>query len=122
MRSSALLLLLSLLLIVISQTPADAAPRRALIPGGWNPIKDLSDPDVVDIANFAVAEHNKLLARSKRPTLGLSRVVKGQEQVVAGINYKLVIDASDGKRYEVIVFERAWEHVRKLTSFKLVKK
>lgn len=122
--SSALLLLLflSLFLIKFSQAHADAASRRALIPGGWSPIKNLSDPDVVAIANFAVSEHNKLLASSKKPLLGLSRIVKGKQQVVAGMNYKLVIEASDGKRYEVTVWEKVWEHVRKLTSFKLVKK
>ncbi|RRT59205.1 hypothetical protein B296_00014443 [Ensete ventricosum] len=95
--------------------------KLVLAVGGWTPIKNISDPDVGEIAEFAVAEHNHEAATN----LTLCKVVKGETQVVAGINYKLVLEAKDGgvgvvSEYEAVVWEKAWEHLRKLTSFELL--
>ncbi|RZR92335.1 hypothetical protein BHM03_00020643 [Ensete ventricosum] len=89
--------------------------------GGWTPIKNISDPDVGEIAEFAVAEHN----HEASTNLTLCKVVKGDTQEVAGINYKLVLEAKDGgvgvvSEYEAVVWEKTWEHFRKLTSFELL--
>lgn len=110
------ILLLPLILVV---TEALAATSKAL-PGGWQPIKDVNDPHVQEIAKFSVSEHNKLA----NTRLAFSKVVKGETQVVAGINYRLVVKAKDGgtmATYEAVVWEKAWEGFRKLTSFKPVK-
>ena len=114
-----LLLLLLPLFLSAEASPAVAGPgqRRSLIVGGWSPIANLSDPNVIEIAKFAVAEHNK----EANARLALIRVVKGETQLVSGVNYKLVIEAEDGgavKRYEAIVWEKAWENFKKLISFK----
>ncbi|XP_065022666.1 cysteine proteinase inhibitor 1-like [Musa acuminata AAA Group] len=98
-----------------------ASFHKLVIVGGWTPIKNISDPDVGEIAEFAVAEHN----HEAGTNLTLCKVVKGETQVVAGINYKLVIEAKDGgvgvvSEYEAVVWEKTWEHFRRLTSFKLL--
>ncbi|RWV83619.1 hypothetical protein GW17_00054739 [Ensete ventricosum] len=94
---------------------------EVLTVGGWTPIKNISDPDVGEIAEFAVAEHN----HEASTNLTLCKVVKGDTQEVAGINYKLVLEAKDGgvgvvSEYEAVVWEKTWEHFRKLTSFELL--
>ncbi|ONK59770.1 uncharacterized protein A4U43_C08F10460 [Asparagus officinalis] len=112
------LFLLPLLLAV----SASAASVRYLA-GGWTPIKNLNDKHVIDIANFAVSEYNN--NANSLAKLALSKVLKGETQVVAGINYKLVIETKSDKgvvrNYEVIVWEKEWEKFRQLTSFKPVK-
>ncbi|MCD7454462.1 hypothetical protein HAX54_024901 [Datura stramonium] len=62
--------------------------------GGWTPITDTKDRHVVEIGKFAVDQHNK----ESESNLVFKRVVKGETQVVAGTNYRLVISAKDGGR------------------------
>ncbi|CAL9135759.1 unnamed protein product [Musa acuminata var. zebrina] len=85
--------------------------------GSWTPV-DVNNPHVHDIAVFAVSEHNK---EAKEP-LTLVNVVQAQSQVVAGVNYKLLLVAKNEKGasagYEAVVWEKEWENFRKLTSFK----
>ncbi|KAI6704644.1 hypothetical protein NL676_007606 [Syzygium grande] len=53
--------------------------------------------------------------------LVLEKVVRGETQVMSGTNYRLVIQVKDGaetKSYEAIVFDKPWDYVRRLTSFK----
>ena len=109
------LILLSLL--VFASVSALAAARLGGIVGGWTPIKDIkNDPHVAEIAEYAVTEYDKRSGAN----LKLVKVVKGETQVVAGINYRLVLKAKDGSKttdYEAVVWEKAWEHFRNLTSF-----
>ncbi|PHT30855.1 Cysteine proteinase inhibitor 1 [Capsicum baccatum] len=85
--------------------------------GGWTPINDLNARDVVAIGQFAVNEHNKEAGTK----LEYQSIAKGESQVVAGTNYRLVINAKDGnyaRKYLAIVWDKPWEKVKKLTSFK----
>ncbi|KAM3283477.1 hypothetical protein P3S67_027122 [Capsicum chacoense] len=85
--------------------------------GGWTPINDLNALDVVAIGQFAVNEHNKEAGTK----LEYQSIAKGESQVVAGTNYRLVINAKDGnyvRKYLAIVWDKPWEKVKKLTSFK----
>ncbi|KAK4353744.1 hypothetical protein RND71_025938 [Anisodus tanguticus] len=86
--------------------------------GGWSPITDTHDRQVVEIGKFAVDQHNK----EAKSNLVFKRVVKGETQVVAGTNYRLVIAAKDGShsssKYLAIVWDKPWENYRNLTSFK----
>ncbi|KAF8410825.1 hypothetical protein HHK36_003362 [Tetracentron sinense] len=87
---------------------ATAGNRRAILVGGWAPIKDVKDPHVQEIGQFAVTEHNK----EAKTELKYERVVRGETQVVAGANYRLVVAAKEGgvtSNYEAVVYERAWE-------------
>lgn len=113
------LLLASLLVLVLAGL--SSASRAEPLVGGWRPIKNMSDPHISEVAQFAVSEHNK----QTNSKLELSRVIKGQTQVVEGQNYKLIIGAKDGGKdgkYEAVVWEKVWEKFMELTSFKLVKK
>jgi hypothetical protein len=110
MRFQSLIVLLFVLL-------ASAAMNQAL-PGGYSPIKDLNDPHVIEIANFAVTEYDK----QKRTDLKFQKVVKGESQVVEGTNYRLTISATHGSdpkpnSYEAIVYEKPLGHFKKLISF-----
>ncbi|XWS15478.1 hypothetical protein CRYUN_Cryun34aG0004100 [Craigia yunnanensis] len=108
-----LILLLSLLFLPIIFF--DAKAEKVLL-GGWTPIENITDPHVTEIAEFAVTEYNK----QSKTTLKLLKVVKGETQVVAGLNYKLLLNATDGAAtnlYQAVVWEKAWEHYMNLTSF-----
>ncbi|XP_062088172.1 cysteine proteinase inhibitor 1 [Humulus lupulus] len=115
MPSYTLFFLLGLLLPLVA-----SAARHATGPltGGWQPIENLKDPQVRQIAEYAVAEYNK----QTKTDLKLSSVVKGESQVVAGTNYKLVLSVKNGPvtKYEAIVWDKPWQHFRNLTSFKPV--
>ncbi|XP_052208047.1 cysteine proteinase inhibitor 1-like [Diospyros lotus] len=92
------------------------ASDSALV-GGWQPIQDLSSPEVQDLAKFAIAEDNKAAGAK----LEFQSVVRGEQQVVAGMNYRLVIAALDGGvsgNYEAVIWVKDWEKFRNLTSFK----
>ncbi|KAK6123591.1 hypothetical protein DH2020_042666 [Rehmannia glutinosa] len=77
--------------------------------GGWMPIEDLKDPEVVMAAKFAVKEHNK----QANTTLIFITMVKGERLEVAGWLFRLVISAKDGrttkpKNYRAVVWSRVW--------------
>ncbi|KAL8032971.1 hypothetical protein ABFX02_13G132600 [Erythranthe guttata] len=88
--------------------------------GGWKPIPDLKDPQVVKAANFAVAEHNK----EAKTTLEFVTIVKGEQQVVAGLRYRLVISAKSSAAaaaptsYNAEVLSQPWKKLLKLISFR----
>lgn len=121
MKTQSFLLLLPLLVSfpLIDGTSAAGHNRKPVLVGGWQPIKDVKDPNVQEIAQFAISEHNK----TAMTDLKYEKVVRGETQVVAGTNYRLVIAAKDGgvsKNYQAVVYERIWEGYRNLTSFKQV--
>ncbi|KAL6531727.1 hypothetical protein OROMI_028090 [Orobanche minor] len=108
---------LHILLAFISLLAISAASRGSIV-GGWQPIANPNTPDIVEIAKFAVAEHNK----EKNTSLVFVSVVKGEKQVVAGMNYKLVISAEDGaaaapKNYTAVVYFNIASKSLELTSF-----
>ncbi|ESW26013.1 hypothetical protein PHAVU_003G084300 [Phaseolus vulgaris] len=95
---------------------ASAVARKNIASGGWSPIKNISDPHVTEIADYAVTEY----AKRSGHKLKLEKVIKGETQVVAGVNYRLTLAATDGSssnNYEAIVWEKVWQHFRNLTSF-----
>ncbi|XP_010256520.1 PREDICTED: cysteine proteinase inhibitor 1-like [Nelumbo nucifera] len=88
--------------------------------GGWQPIKDVEDPHVQELARFVITQHNK----EANTNLKFQKVVRGETQVVAGTKYRLIVAANDGhatNNYEAVVWEKPWEiSGRTLTSFKHV--
>ncbi|KAG7616234.1 Cysteine proteinase inhibitor 4 [Arabidopsis thaliana] len=86
--------------------------------GSRKPIKNVSDPDVVAVAKYAIEEHNK----ESKEKLVFVKVVEGTTQVVSGTKYDLKIAARDGggkiKNYEAVVVEKLWLHSKSLESFK----
>ncbi|KAI5062614.1 hypothetical protein GOP47_0023153 [Adiantum capillus-veneris] len=74
-----------------------------------------------DLASFAVKQYN-----SKQGfQLQFVRLVSAEQQVVSGLMYYLVIEASSkGKSnyYEAKVLVQAWRNIKSLESFKQMKK
>uniref|UniRef100_A0A5B7BHE6 Cystatin domain-containing protein n=1 Tax=Davidia involucrata TaxID=16924 RepID=A0A5B7BHE6_DAVIN len=121
LKSKSLLLLTIPLLVAFVLFDASAAVggRKGTLLGGWSPIADPKKPQVREIGEFAVTEHNK----QAKTELKFESVVRGETQVVAGTNYRLVIGARDGavlNNYEALVWDKPWERFRNLTSFKRV--
>ncbi|KAK9084678.1 hypothetical protein Sjap_025089 [Stephania japonica] len=85
--------------------------------GGWTPI-DVNSLHSIELAQFAVNEHNK----QAHTHLKFERLVSGESQIVAGVNYKLIIRAINGEliqTYEAHVFE-ALDGQRVLNSFEVI--
>ncbi|KNA22917.1 hypothetical protein SOVF_029630 [Spinacia oleracea] len=112
MSSRHFLLLALSLLAVVSAVSASRKHGGALV-GGYSPIKDVSDPYVQGVGQFAVTEYNK----DQKAHLKFVKVVKGESQVVSGTNYRLFIEADDNSQYVAIVYDVPWRHQRSLTSF-----
>nr|WFP52520.1 cystatin [Aristotelia chilensis] len=75
--------------------------------------------EIDGLARFAVEEHNK----KENRILEFARVVKAQEQVVAGTLHHLtveVIDAGKKKLYEAKVWVKPWLNFKELQEFKHV--
>ncbi|XAR53852.1 hypothetical protein NMG60_11022554 [Bertholletia excelsa] len=106
---------LLLVLLVLTGSYATVGARTPGSVGGWKPIKNLTTPAVQEIAEFAVTEHNEQAGTN----LTSPNVVWGETQVVAGINYRLFIVAVErvSGMYEAVVYVRAWENYKNLTSF-----
>lgn len=115
-----LLIVAAAAVLLLLQVLAAGAARTEPLVGGWEPIKNLNDPYVQEIAKFAIKTHND----QAKTGLVLEKVVKGETQVVAGTNYRLVVEVKDGtnkKSFEALVWDKPWEHSRRLSSFKAVK-
>ncbi|KAL6546828.1 hypothetical protein OROMI_022549 [Orobanche minor] len=115
-KSSAFLLTILSVLLVLAPNVASA---RGAIVGGWRPIKNLKDPEVVEIAQYAVMEHNK----KAHTDLSMVNLFKGERQVVAGTKYRFVVaagygpGASDPKNYSAVVLCKPWQGIKQLLSF-----
>ncbi|XP_058771917.1 cysteine proteinase inhibitor 5-like [Vicia villosa] len=111
------LLMASLILVKLLREAPRAAEREEYLVGGYNPITNINDPHVIEIAKFAVTQYDK----QSGVKLKFKKVIKGESRVVAGINYRLTLSAGEGwvsKIYEAVVWEKPWLHFRNLTSFK----
>ncbi|XP_073271564.1 cysteine proteinase inhibitor 1-like [Primulina huaijiensis] len=116
LKSSPLLSAILLILVASFHYQALAISPSAIV-GNWRPIPNVND--VLEIARFAVSEHNK----KANVQLEFVKVVKGESQVVEGTNYRLVIIANDAAvgnapgNYEAVVWDMPWKHFRELSSF-----
>ncbi|WP_020394987.1 DUF333 domain-containing protein [Thiolinea disciformis] len=87
---------------------AKSKPVRPNQPGSFNNIST-SDPEVRKVANFAAQQ----ISRGKAT---VKRVIQAKSQVVAGKNYRLLIDLSNGGRYAVTVFKPLGNRPLQLSS------
>ncbi|CAA7399314.1 unnamed protein product [Spirodela intermedia] len=110
-------LLLPLLMTILLIFPNGGA---AMIPAKYEPIDNPDDPHIQALAMFAVRQHNK----ESGETLSLTRVLGGQQLVMKGSDYRLVIgaDGNSGAEdlYLAVVYENAWMHYRDLTAFNII--
>ncbi|XP_073005870.1 cysteine proteinase inhibitor 5-like [Typha latifolia] len=128
MRSLLLLPLLPLLLattIPTSHASNETSPPspKPLIVGGWTRIKNVTEPNIQAIGEYAVAEHNKTSPKAGKM---FRRVVKGDKQFVAGLNYLLVVEVTSRQgtvlQYLAMVWERPWDGFRALRYFRRITK
>ncbi|KAK4491904.1 hypothetical protein RD792_002686 [Penstemon davidsonii] len=111
-------LLVFVLVSILATTTFDGVKGTSL--GAWLPLQNPNSPHVVEIAKFAVAEHNK----EAKALLVFITVVKGESQLVFGLKYRLRISAKDGvatttKNYQAVVLEKRWG--KELLSFQEIK-
>ncbi|KAL7616747.1 hypothetical protein Lser_V15G04175 [Lactuca serriola] len=88
-----------------------------ILTGHWKPISNVTDATVVDIGKFAVDEHDL----KDHTSLKFVKVVSGEIQVVAGMNYKLTIKTVNGgleNNYVAVVWVKPIQKSRQLVSFK----
>ena len=103
----------ALLLFSLNAYAIPPAPHPPLPPiaGGYS-TQAVTDPQVKEAATFAA----KAVSKS---TATLKTINQAASQVVAGLNFRLNITLSDGKRYDVLVYKSLDQHYQ-LTSATLV--
>ena len=112
-RRRAMVLFAATAAITASTATAGRAARAA--PGQWAEIENVTDPYVQDLGKWAVMEHNKQSGEG----LEFGKVVRGRQQVVAGMNYSLEIETKGpaSRFYEAGLFVSLPPEKRQLNSF-----
>eukprot|EP00884_Botryococcus_braunii_P019845 jgi/Botrbrau1/6544/Bobra.40_2s0015.1 len=77
-----------------------------------------NDARTQEVANFAVAE----IGKKKGSDVKLERIVDVSTQVVAGLNYQLLLQLDGGDNVEAVVYEPLGNKPLELTSYKEVGK
>ncbi|GJM88957.1 hypothetical protein PR202_ga05544 [Eleusine coracana subsp. coracana] len=120
---AAILFLLLLPALLIRSHRAEAMadlPERRLCGGVYDaPPGSENDLEAIDLARFAVAEHNS----KTNGMLEFERLVKVRHQLVAGMLYYFTVEVKEGgakKLYEAQVWEKLWENFLQLHSFEPV--
>ena len=93
----------SLLLYVLSLSLLAAATQRLDLVSSYKPIKNIDDPKIQSLGEFAVNEHNK----QAKTQLQFQKVISGEMQIVSGTNYNLRLTALEGTSrgtYGTLVF------------------
>uniref|UniRef100_A0A0D9V6U8 Cysteine proteinase inhibitor n=1 Tax=Leersia perrieri TaxID=77586 RepID=A0A0D9V6U8_9ORYZ len=99
----------------MADTGSDGGPMV----GGVEPVGTENDLHLVNLARFAVTEHNK----KANALLEYEKLVKVKRQVVAGTMYYFTIEVKEGganKLYEAKVWEKPWMDFKELQEFKPV--
>ena len=128
MRTNTFLLLVIATMIYAIGTPVTGCGEsyenrewHTAVEDGWEPIKDINNKHIQELGDWVVSEFLK----HANCMLKFNKVVTGKEQIVSGMNYELVINASDmgGKlgKYKAEVYEQKWTNTRKLISFSKAK-
>ncbi|KAK8618257.1 hypothetical protein V6N13_132257 [Hibiscus sabdariffa] len=87
--------------------------------GVWYPIRNINDPYVTQLAEFAVYEYNI----QSNASLTLVVVESGDTRVASGVNFRLLLKATDGtltKDYRAVVWENVLTDSRKLILFQAI--
>jgi len=114
--------LLIALVVPFTQTTETEEVRMANpVVGGIkdSPVGQENDLHVVELARFAVSEHNN----KANALLEFENVVKVREQVVAGTMYYITVQVNEGgakKLYEAKVWEKLFANFKELQEFKPV--
>ncbi|KAI3800706.1 hypothetical protein L1987_28800 [Smallanthus sonchifolius] len=106
--------ILQLLLLLLSSSLFNSMASTL---GGLQNSSSSNTAEIDDLARFAVDEHNK----KENKMLKLARVVKVQEQVVAGTLHHLTLEVDDDegikKIYQAKVWVKPWLNFKELQEF-----
>ena len=97
-------------LSVVSLPACTCKTKIPVAVGAISPVV-ATKPEVVAAANFAVKEEEKVLRNEKKGLLSLVTILGAEEQVVAGMNYRLKLKVTlDGqeKTAVAVVWWQAW--------------
>ena len=92
---------------------ADTSVAKEPVVGGWSPVA-VSDKNVVAAAAFAVKAEEKAIrkkAGEKPASLELIAIREAEQQVVAGMNYRLTLTVKlngQEKTAEAVVWWQGW--------------
>lgn len=111
--------------VFLASMPARPGLAKEPMPGAWTSAA-VTNAEVVAAATFAIQEEEKNLQKANAPTkaaLALVSILTAEQQVVAGMNYRLTMKVKmDGKDKTAVatVWWQAWnkEEPYKLTSWK----
>lgn len=93
-------------LAALATSPALVAEVR--VPGGWSKAS-VKDPGVIAATSFAIEATNAKAADDSRLTL--LEILSAEQQVVAGMNYRLKLKLEQGdevKTAEATIWARVW--------------
>ncbi|CAM0875565.1 unnamed protein product [Alopecurus aequalis] len=79
-----------LLLVAITTLSYAVAMPATAMPGVWFKINNITAPHIRDVGKWAVTEHTKMGAGDG---IKFEKVVSGEEQILNGISYRLIIHA-----------------------------
>lgn len=96
-----LLLIFALALIVLSA------------PGGYTLVEHGDLPNLAQNEIYKSAEARAREVFQEKNNANLGAVVAVQQQMVAGINYKITFESPEG-RYDVVVFTQPWTNTIKV--------
>ncbi|KAF8409681.1 hypothetical protein HHK36_005760 [Tetracentron sinense] len=111
---------LPLLYIFLFILNTNVATTDTITAGDWNEIPDvLNNTHIQDLGMFVVLSYNN----STGSNLSFYAVFEAQAQIVAGLNFRLVLQALEvdfPKMYKAYLWEKPWEGFKNLTSFEPV--
>lgn len=91
----------TLVILALAVGLATAVPLGAQgMPGGWSEVPRAA------LANEVGAAARFAVSRLPRPHGKLKTIVGAERQVVAGMNYRMLLVLSDGKRWRVQVWKK----------------
>lgn len=108
--------------IAISVLGVGSIRAKAMALGGKHAVHGSENSlEIEELGRFAIQHHN--IQRKEKGLLSFGRVVKVDQQVVAGTMYHLTLEAKeDGdsapKLYEAKVWVKPWENFKELQDFK----
>jgi hypothetical protein len=90
-------------------------------PGSWEKVP-VTNPDVVAAAEFAVAAHAREMSAPSDggpATLELVEILAAEQQVVAGVNYRLLLSVKHDKETQAAEATVWWQAWRKPDPYQL---
>ncbi len=91
-------------------------PTPAIV-GGYHPINPQQDSNTIQIEKFLSRE----IAAKAGKSIAVEKTLDAYSQVVAGTNYRLTVQMTDGSVYESVVF-LSLQNVMSLTSLNQLSK